>query len=107
VAPGTVLRGERRDLVSIYFAEDNATSAPPAYVSSTRPGAWGLEDLTLYVTAFANSIVRFTPGTEGAFLRRSTIHFYTQYGNVTATTCHDINGDDHNKHVCGCHVLER
>ena len=79
VAPGTVLRGERRDLVSIYFAEDNATSAPAAYVSSTRPGAWGLEGVTLYVTAFANSIVRFTPGTVGAFLRRSTIRFNSYF----------------------------
>ena len=78
-APGTVLRGAGRGLVSIYFAEDDATSAPPAYVTSSAPGAWGLEDLTIYVTAFANDIVRFSPGTSGAFMRRCTVRFNSYF----------------------------
>ena len=79
VSPGTVLRGEGRELVSIYFHEANATTAPPAYVTSTTAGSWGAEDLTFYVTAFANDIVRFQPGTDGAFLRRTRIRFNSYF----------------------------
>ena len=49
VAPGTVLRGAGAGLVSIYFKEDNAKTAPPAYVTSSAPGAGGLEGVTMYV----------------------------------------------------------
>jgi len=75
VAPGTVLRGEAVDLVAIYFAEANATTAPDAYVTSSTPGAWGVEKLTFFVTAYAKSIVRFQPGTQNAFMRGCRIRF--------------------------------
>ena len=79
VSPGTILRGAGRELVSIYFHEDNQTSAPPAYVTSSKAGSWGAEDLTFYVTAFANNIVQFQPGTDGAFLRRTRIRFNSYF----------------------------
>ena len=75
VAPGTVLRGEAAALVAVYFAEANATTAPDAYVTSSVAGPWGVEHLTFFVTAFANSIVRFQPGTENAFMRHCRIRF--------------------------------
>jgi hypothetical protein len=106
VAPGVILKGSSREEVvsatvapprstdkhaprstdknapcgqSIYFAEDNQTSAPPAYLTSSAPGAWGIEDLTFYITAYANDIVRFVPGTDGGFLRRSRIRFNSYF----------------------------
>ena len=80
VAPGTVLKGDGgRELVSIYFHEDNQTTAPPAYVTSTEPGPWGVEGLTFYITAFANTIVKFQPGTDNAFLRSSRIRYNSYF----------------------------
>lgn len=79
VEPGVVLKGASRELVSIYFHEDNQTTAPAAYLTSSRPGAWGVEGLTFYITSFANDIVRFVPGTDGAFLRRSRIRFNSYF----------------------------
>ena len=79
VDPGVVLKGASRELVAIYFHEDNQTTAPAAYITSSKPGSWGLEDLTFYITAFANDIVRFQPGTDGAFLRRSRIRFNSYF----------------------------
>lgn len=75
MAPGTRLIGESRELVSIYFDEDNQSTAPPAYVTSSAPGPWGAQDLTFYVTSFANDIVNFKPGTHDAFLTRTRIRF--------------------------------
>jgi hypothetical protein len=75
VAPGTRLVGESRELVSIYFGEDSSTTAPPAYITSSSPGPWGATELTFYVTAFANNIVQFKPGTHDAFLTRTRIRF--------------------------------
>ena len=37
--PGTVVRGEAADLVSVFFGEDNQTTAPPAYVTANVTGA--------------------------------------------------------------------
>lgn len=79
VNPGVVLRGESRELVSIYFHEDNQITAPPAYITSSTPGSWGVEDLTFYITAYANDIVRFIPGTDGAFFRRNRIRFNSYF----------------------------
>jgi len=79
VSPGTILRGESRALVSIYFAEANQTSAPKAYVTSTVGGAWGAEDLTFYVTGFANNVVQFQPETDFAFLRRCRIRYNSYF----------------------------
>ena len=79
VSPGTILRGESRELVAIYFGEDNQATAPPAYVTSTVPGPWGAEDLTFYVTAYANNVVQFKPGTHDAFLRRTRIRFNSYF----------------------------
>ena len=70
-----MVKGEGARLVSIYFHEANQTTAPPAYVTSTTAGRWGVQDVTLYVTAFAHSIVRFLPQTENAFMRRVTVRF--------------------------------
>eukprot|EP00040_Diaphanoeca_grandis_P025574 m.141853 g.141853 ORF g.141853 m.141853 type:complete len:943 (+) comp30217_c0_seq1:33-2861(+) len=79
VSPGTILRGESRALVSIYFAEANQNNAPPAYVTSTVGGSWGAEDLTFYVTAYAHNIVQFQPGTDFAFLRRCRIRYNSYF----------------------------
>eukprot|EP00041_Stephanoeca_diplocostata_P029767 m.886641 g.886641 ORF g.886641 m.886641 type:complete len:955 (-) comp23627_c0_seq5:567-3431(-) len=85
VCPGTYIHGAGADLVSIYFAEDNESTAPAAYVTSSSPGSWGLADVTLYITAFAKNIVRFLPGTNGAYLRRTRIR-YNSYFCLEATT---------------------
>lgn len=79
VAPGTVLRGDSRETVSVYFAEANESSAPPAYVTSIEGGSWGVEEMTFYVTAFAHNIVQFKPGTDGAFMRRCRIRFASYF----------------------------
>ena len=79
VAPGVILKGASRELVSVYFHEDNQTSAPPAYITSSKPGAWGVEGLTFYITAFANDIVRFPPGTNGGFFRHNRIRFNSYF----------------------------
>jgi hypothetical protein len=75
VPVGVVLKGDSADLVAIYFAEDSPATAPAAYLTSTTPGRWGIEGLTFYVTSFAHNIVQFTPGTDGAFMRRCRIRF--------------------------------
>ena len=79
VSPGTVIRGEAAHLTSIYFKEANASTAPPAYVSSTSAGSWGIEDVTLYVTAYANNVIQFQPGTNSAFMRRVTIRYNSYF----------------------------
>lgn len=81
VPNGVVLRGEATDLVSIYFGEDNEKTAPQAYISGSGPSPqqWGMEGLTLYVTAFANNIVQFQPGTNGGFMRKCRIRFNSYF----------------------------
>jgi len=74
----TILRGVRRDLVSIYFAEDNATTAPPAYVTGSGK-SFGVEGVSIYVTSYANNVVQFSPSTNGAFLRDSRIRFNSYF----------------------------
>ena len=76
VPPSTVLAGERMDLVALYFAEATNTTAPPAYFSaavapnSTSTVSWGVQDLTVYVSAFHHNIFDAGNTTDGFFLRR-------------------------------------
>jgi hypothetical protein len=79
VEPGVILKGASRELVSVYFHEDNQATAPPAYITSSRPGAWGVEGLTFYITSYANDIVRFLPGTDGGFFRNNRIRFNSYF----------------------------
>ena len=81
VAPGTVLRGESRELVSLYFFDETDKTAPDSFVTSSTGGPWGMEGLTVYVTSYANNIVRFQPGTDGGFLRRCRIRFTSCFAN--------------------------
>ena len=76
--PDTVLRGEARELVSIYFGEGNATTAPDAYVTGAG-ASFGVEGVTMYVTSYANNVVRFAPHTDGAFLRSSRIRYNSYF----------------------------
>ena len=79
IPPGTVLRGEGTELVSIFFKEDNQTSAPRAYVTSSEPAPWGIEHISIYVTAFANNVVQFQPETDGAFMRYVRIRYNSYF----------------------------
>jgi len=77
----TVVRGEAGSLSSIYFAEENTTTAPPAYITSSSTSApqWGISDITVYVTAFANNVVAFLPGTANAFMTRVRIRYNSYF----------------------------
>ena len=74
----TVLRGAGRELVAIYFEEDNATTAPPAYVTGSGT-SFGVEGVSLYVTSYATNIVQFSTMTDGAFLRDSRIRYNSYF----------------------------
>ena len=50
-------RGLGRERSALYFLEDNATTAPDAYISSREGAAWGLRDVTIYVSGFFRSVV--------------------------------------------------
>lgn len=105
VAPGTVIRGEDASLVSIYFKEADETTAPNAYVTSSKPGPWGIEGVTLYVTAFARNIVRFLPGTSGAFMRHTTIRFNSYFCLEAAKGAGSRGRNTHWDHDVGTAVL--
>eukprot|EP00051_Salpingoeca_urceolata_P024169 m.421658 g.421658 ORF g.421658 m.421658 type:complete len:919 (-) comp20198_c0_seq6:105-2861(-) len=85
VPPGVVLRGEAMHLVSIYFAEDTKASAPDAYVTSTEPGSWGVFNITLYVTAYFNAVVRTLPQTDGFHMANVRIRANSYF-------CHGASG---------------
>ena len=52
VGDGVVVRGEAEQLVSIYFREDNPDTSPrPGYIyANASAEAWGVTDLTVYIT---------------------------------------------------------
>lgn len=84
VAPGTVLRGESRELSAIYFFDETDKTAPDSFLTSIATsgnGRWGMEDLTVYVTSYATNVVRFQPGTDGGFLRRCRIRYTSCFAN--------------------------
>ena len=57
IIPNNVrLRGESRELTSIYFREDNPDTAPAAYITSNGT-KFAIEKLTVYVSHFYHSII--------------------------------------------------
>ena len=81
IPEGCILQGERRDLVSIYFFEQNQTTAPDAYVTgrTNTTQSFGVEDLTIYVTSYANNIIRFQPSTNGGHVKRIRMRFNSYF----------------------------
>ena len=64
----------------------NACTAPPAYVTSdsttNKPDfhpSWGIESLSLYVTAYATNIVQFQPQSDGCFMRGVRVRYNSQF----------------------------
>lgn len=88
VPPFTVLAGEREDLVALYFAEDTNETAPPSYFSpsiasnSTTTMSWGVQDLTVYVSAYHHNIFDAGNTTDGFFLRRIRTRINAFFGQV-------------------------
>lgn len=118
VPDNTIIRGEGKELVAIYFKEatcpcdlvemgrlysENSSkwgrnltacrkgcTAPPAYVTSVSAcrqapchGApmhpsWGVEELSLYITAYATNIVQFQPQSDNCFMRKVRIRYNSQ-----------------------------
>ena len=42
-------------------------------------GQFGVEEVSIYVTAYANDVVNFPPNTDGSFLRNSLIRFNSYF----------------------------
>lgn len=76
--PKTVLRGASRELTAIYFNEDNASTAPGAYITGSAE-SFGVEAISIYVTSFANNVVQFGPGTTEGFIKDSRIRFNSYF----------------------------
>lgn len=77
VPTNTRLVGEETSLVSIFFSEYTQKNAPFALIFLNEshpdvqlPAAWGLSDLTIYVTAFHNSVLWVSNNTNGFTMRR-------------------------------------
>ena len=81
IPQGCALKGERIDLVSIYFFEQNQTTAPNAYITQENENvtSFGIENLTIYVTSYANNIIRFQPKTNGAYMRKVRIRYNSYF----------------------------
>ena len=81
VPEGCVLQGERRDMVSVFFFEQNQTTAPAAYITgaTNTTQSFGIADLTVYVTSFAKDIIRFQPATNGGFVKRIRMRFNSYF----------------------------
>jgi len=73
-----------------YVTSDKACTAAPgaACKGAARHPSWGIEGLSLYVTAYAKNIVQFQPGSDGCHMRDVRIRFNSQL-------CH--NPGDHGK----------
>ena len=78
---GCILQGERTDLVSIYFFEQNQTTAPNAYITQENENttSFGLEDLSIYVTSFANNIIRFQPSSKNCYMRKIRLRYNSYF----------------------------
>lgn len=92
-------------LTGVYFREDTKESAPPAYITlntnvSTAPlrvragsrppsaTAWGISDLTIFVSAYHNIVIDVANTTDGFFMRRVRTRvnaFFGQNGLNTPT----------------------
>jgi hypothetical protein len=78
VPPNTRIVGEGMGLTGLYFSEASNTSAPPFYIyldetklpSNTSTAAWGLEDLTIFITAYHNTVIAVALSTNGFTMRR-------------------------------------
>jgi hypothetical protein len=92
-------------LVSIYFSEDTAATAPDAYVTSTAPGPWALSDVTLYVTAFAHNVVRAQPGTDGFWMQRVRVRFNSYFALEPVTGKGSRGRNTNWSHAVGTAVL--
>eukprot|EP00039_Didymoeca_costata_P023790 m.8277 g.8277 ORF g.8277 m.8277 type:complete len:915 (-) comp3864_c0_seq1:40-2784(-) len=79
VPANTLLKGESKEVVAIYFEEEDTSTAPPAYITSQGAVSWGMEGLTLFVTSYANNVVQFQPGTDGAFMRGCRIRYNSYF----------------------------
>jgi len=81
IPEGCVIKGERRDLVSIYFFEQNQTTAPLAYITgeTNTTKSIGIEDVTIYVTSYANDIIRFQPATDGGYVKRIRMRYNSYF----------------------------
>jgi len=70
LASGVRLQGAGKTFTAIYFKEQQRDQAPTALITSTTDKAtWGIEGLTIYVTAYFNFIIYLTTGTDGFFMR--------------------------------------
>ena len=89
-------------LTGVYFREDTKESAPPAYITldtnvstaplrvrtGTRPPsatAWGITDLTIFVSAYHNIVIDVANVTDGFFCAASA-HALTPFSDKTALT---------------------
>eukprot|EP00941_MAST-03F_sp_MAST-3F-sp1_P003605 g3605.t1 len=81
IPEGTIIRGEERELVSIYFHEATQHTAPPAYITgaSSSQANFGVENITFYITAYANDIVGFQVTSDGCFFRNSRIRYNSYF----------------------------
>ena len=75
VPNGTVLRGEAQDQVAIYFREDNPDTTPkPGYIyAAPNATAWGVEDLSVYVSHHYWSVVYVHPACKSFTLQRTRV----------------------------------
>ena len=76
-----IIQGERKDLVSIYFFEDNKTTAPPAYITGENQNVtqFGIEDITIYVTSYANVIIQFQPATISGYVKHIRMRYNSYF----------------------------
>eukprot|EP00041_Stephanoeca_diplocostata_P021865 m.516564 g.516564 ORF g.516564 m.516564 type:complete len:884 (+) comp21929_c0_seq8:155-2806(+) len=82
VSPNVILKGESMATTAIYFAEDTPASAPVLpyayfylegvanWTSSGIRGNWGIEDMTIFVTAYHNYVVHVDNRTDGFHMQR-------------------------------------
>ena len=89
VPPRTRIVGAGMGLTGLYFREDTEESAPQAYITintnvtasplyspagvrDPSPTAWGLSDLTIFVSAYHNAVIDVPNITDGFIMRAST-----------------------------------
>jgi len=79
IPPKTILRGEREDLVDLFWPGEGATL--PVVIQGTH--SFGLEDLTLHFTLVQNGIVANEAGSDAGniFLRRVRARWLLYSGN--------------------------
>ena len=95
--PHTRLQGAGQGATAVYFAEATPATAPAAYLAlndsaaAEAPGgvaAWGVSDLTLYVTGFHYHVLAASNYTDGFHLERVTLRanaFFASNGPGSTT----------------------